>query len=340
MVNKFFRANTFAKSFADNRRAYYSLVILVILFFTSLFADFIANDKPILIKYKSQFFFPIFQNVNEDTFGGELLTTSDYLDPQVQKLINQDGWMIFPFVHFSYETINLNLKGRAPSPPSLENFLGTDDQARDVFSRIIYGIRISLIFGVVLSCFTLIIGIFLGAIQGYFGGKIDLFLQRFIEIWSSLPMMYLLIIFSSIIVPSFWTLLLIMLAFSWISVVSYVRAEFLRIRNFDFVKAHKSLGASSWRTIFLQILPNASPIIISNLPFLIAGSITTITALDFLGLGLPVGSPSLGELLSQGKNNISAYWLGISGFTITTIILAILVFIGEGLRDAFDSKKQ
>lgn len=340
MVNKFFRANTFAKSFADNRRAYYSLVILVILFFTSLFADFIANDKPILIKYKSQYFFPIFQNVNEDTFGGELLTTSDYLDPQVQKLINQDGWMIFPFVHFSYETINLNLKGRAPSPPSLENFLGTDDQARDVFSRIIYGIRISLIFGVVLSCFTLIIGIFLGAIQGYFGGKIDLFLQRFIEIWSSLPMMYLLIIFSSIIVPSFWTLLLIMLAFSWISVVSYVRAEFLRIRNFDFVKAHKSLGASSWRTIFLQILPNASPIIISNLPFLIAGSITTITALDFLGLGLPVGSPSLGELLSQGKNNISAYWLGISGFTITTIILAILVFIGEGLRDAFDSKKQ
>lgn len=340
MVNKFFRANTFAKSFADNRRAYYSLVILVILFFTSLFADFIANDKPILIKYKSQYFFPIFQNVNEDTFGGELLTTSDYLDPQVQKLINQDGWMIFPFVHFSYETINLNLKGRAPSPPSLENFLGTDDQARDVFSRIIYGIRISLIFGVVLSCFTLIIGIFLGAIQGYFGGRIDLFLQRFIEIWSSLPMMYLLIIFSSIIVPSFWTLLLIMLAFSWISVVSYVRAEFLRIRNFDFVKAHKSLGASSWRTIFLQILPNASPIIISNLPFLIAGSITTITALDFLGLGLPVGSPSLGELLSQGKNNISAYWLGISGFTITTIILAILVFIGEGLRDAFDSKKQ
>ena len=340
MVNKFFRANTFAKSFADNRRAYYSLVILVILFFTSLFADFIANDKPILIKYKSQYFFPIFQNVNEDTFGGELLTTSDYLDPQLQKLINQDGWMIFPFVHFSYETINLNLKGRAPSPPSLENFLGTDDQARDVFSRIIYGIRISLIFGVVLSCFTLIIGIFLGAIQGYFGGRIDLFLQRFIEIWSSLPMMYLLIIFSSIIVPSFWTLLLIMLAFSWISVVSYVRAEFLRIRNFDFVKAHKSLGASSWRTIFLQILPNASPIIISNLPFLIAGSITTITALDFLGLGLPVGSPSLGELLSQGKNNISAYWLGISGFTITTIILAILVFIGEGLRDAFDSKKQ
>jgi microcin C transport system permease protein len=331
--------NNFAKRFANNKRAYYSAIFLAILFFTTIFAEFIANDKPILIKYKSQYFFPIFQNINETTFGGELLTTADYLDPQVQKLIKQDGWMIFPFIHFSFDTINMNLRGRAPSSPTLENLFGTDDQARDVLARIIYGIRISLLFGGILSILTLIIGIFLGAIQGYFGGKIDLFLQRFIEIWSSLPVMYLLIIFSAIIVPSFWTLLLIMLAFSWVSVVSYVRAEFLRLRNFDFVKAHKVLGASSWRTIFLQILPNATPIIIANLPFLIAGSITTITALDFLGLGLPVGSPSLGELLAQGKNNINSYWLGLSGFFITTIILALLVFIAEGLRDGFDSKK-
>lgn len=330
--------NNFAKRFANNRRAYYSLIILAILFFVTIFAEFIANDKPILIKYKSQYFLPIFQNINEIDLGGELLTSADYLDPQVQELINQNGWSIFPPIHFSFDTINMNLKGRAPSPPSSDNILGTDDQARDVLSRMIYGVRISLVFGIVLSFFTLIIGIFLGAVQGYYGGKIDLFLQRFIEIWSSLPMMYLLIIFSSIIVPSFWVLLSIMLAFSWISVVSYVRAEFLRIRNFDFVKAHKALGASSRRTIFLQILPNASPIIIANLPFLIAGSITTITALDFLGLGLPVGSPSLGELLSQGKNNITAYWLGLSGFFITTLILTILVFIAEGLRDAIDSK--
>ena len=330
--------NNFAKRFRENNRAYFSLIILAILFFISLFAEFIANDKPIIIKYNSQYFFPIFQNINEIDLGGELQTTADYLDPQVQKIINQNGWLIFPIIPFSFDTINMNLKGRAPSSPSPENLLGTDDQARDVLSRIIYGVRISLIFGIILSFFTLIIGIFLGAIQGYFGGKIDLLLQRFIEIWSSLPMMYLLIIFSSIIVPSFWSLLLIMLAFSWVSVVSYVRAEFLRIRNFDFVRAHKALGASSWRTIFLQILPNASPIIIANLPFLIAGSITTITALDFLGLGLPVGSPSLGELLSQGKNNISAYWLGLSGFFITTLILTILVFIAEGLRNSIDSR--
>ena len=330
--------SNFAKRFRKNNRAYFSLIILAILFFISLFAEFIANDKPIIVKYNSRYFFPIFQNVNEVDLGGELQTTADYLDPQVQKIINQNGWLIFPIIPFSFDTINMNLKGRAPSSPSPENLLGTDDQARDVLSRIIYGVRISLIFGIILSFLTLIIGIFLGAIQGYFGGKIDLFLQRFIEIWSSLPMMYLLIIFSSIIVPSFWSLLLIMLAFSWVSVVSYVRAEFLRIRNFDFVRAHKALGASSWRTIFLQILPNASPIIIANLPFLIAGSITTITALDFLGLGLPVGSPSLGELLSQGKNNISAYWLGLSGFFITTLILTILVFIAEGLRDSIDSR--
>ncbi len=329
----------FVDKFKNNTRAYYSLIIFVGIFLLTIFAELIANDKPLLVRYKNDFYFPIFEQISEQKFGGELKTSADYADPFVQDLINQNGWMIFPPIKFSFDTINLKLEGRAPSKPSFTNILGTDDQGRDVLARIIYGVRISLLFGLMLSFFSLIIGIFLGSIQGYFGGKIDLFLQRFIEIWSSLPVMYLLIIFSSIIVPSFFSLLVIMLAFSWIGVVSYVRAEFLRLRNFDFIRAGTALGASHWRIIFLQILPNASPIIIANLPFLLASSITTITALDFLGLGLAVGSPSLGELLSQGKNNLSAYWLGISGFFITTLLLTILVFIAEGLRDGFDNRK-
>jgi microcin C transport system permease protein len=227
----------------------------------------------------------------------------------------------------------------APSPPNSNNILGTDDNGRDVFARIIYGLRISLVFGLILSLFSLIIGISLGAIQGYFGGKPDLFLQRFTEIWASMPVLFLLIILSSIIEPGFFSLLILMLLFSWIGIVSYVRAEFLRIRNFDFIKSSQALGASNLRIIFKHILPNSTPIILANLPFLIAGSIITLTSLDFLGLGLPINYPSLGELLSQGKNNLNAPWLGISGFVIMTLILTILVFIGEALRDSFDTRK-
>ena len=305
----------------------------------TLFSELIANDKPLIVKFDNKFYFPIFENISEKFFGGEFETEADYLDPTVTNLINKKGWLIYPPIKFSFNTINLSLSNPAPSKPTAENILGTDDQGRDVLARILYGTRISLLFGILLSFFSIIIGIIIGAIQGYFGGMVDLFLQRFTEIWSSMPTLFLLIILSSIVDPSFLILLLLMMLFSWISVSSYVRAEFLRLRNFEFVKASKALGASNLRIIFLHILPNASPIIIANLPFLIAGSITTLTALDFLGLGLPVGYPSIGELLAQGKNNISSYWLGISGFFIITIILTLLVFIGESLRDGFDSRK-
>jgi microcin C transport system permease protein len=325
--------------FKKNRRGYFSFLIFSFLFFSTLFAEFIANDKPLLVYFKNDFYLPIFFDHSEKFFGGEFETTADFRDPTVKQLISKNGWMIFPLISFSYDSINYEITTPAPSKPSLINLLGTDDQGRDVLARVIYGIRISLIFGLVLTFFSSILGIFLGAIQGYFGGFCDLVLQRFVEIWSSMPILFLLIILSSIIEPNFITLLALMLLFSWMSLVSYVRAEFLRLRNFDFVRASKALGASNFRIIWHHILPNASPIIIANLPFLLAASITTLTSLDFLGLGLPAGSPSLGELLAQGKNNLSAYWLGISGFVVITLILTLLVFIGEAVRDTFDTHK-
>ncbi len=331
-------SDSFFKKFKKNQRGYFSFIIFAALFCVTLFAEIIANDRPLLVKFDGKFYFPIFLDISEKTFGGELETNADFLDPAVQKLINKKGWIIFAPIPFSYNTINFDIKSPAPSKPSLINLLGTDDNGRDVLARVIYGIRISLIFGIILTFFSVFIGILLGAVQGYFGGKIDIILQRFIEIWSSMPILFLLIILSSVIEPSFFTLLGLMLLFSWMSIVSYVRAEFLRLRNFDFVRASKVLGASNARIIFRHILPNASPIIIANLPFLLAGSITTLTSLDFLGLGLPVGSASLGEILAQGKNNLSAYWLGITGFVTVTMILTLLVFIGEALRDAFDTR--
>jgi microcin C transport system permease protein len=330
---------SFLAKFKKNRRGYFSLLIFLTIFFATLFAEFIANDKPLLLRFDGKFYFPIFEQISEKKLGGEFETNADFRDPEVQKLIEKNGWMIKAPINFSFDTINYQIHSPAPSKPSLINLLGTDDQGRDVLARLIYGIRISLIFGLILSFFSALIGIFLGAISGYFGGLLDLALQRFIEIWSSLPILFLLIILSSIITPSFATLLTLMLLFSWIGMVSFVRAEFLRLRNFDFVRASKALGASNSRIIFRHILPNASPIIIANLPFLIAGSITTLTSLDFLGLGLPLESPSLGELLAQGKNNINAWWLGLSGFAAITLILTLLVFIGEALRSTLDSRK-
>lgn len=330
--------NFFTK-FKKNRRGYFSFLFLSSFFFLTLFAELIANDKPLLVRFNGDFYFPAFHEISEKTFGGEFETAADFRDPQVQELIKKNGWIIFAPIPFSYNTINYEIKTPAPSKPSLANLLGTDDQGRDVLARVIYGIRISLIFGLVLTFFSTALGIFLGAIQGYFGGITDLLFQRFMEIWSSMPILFLLIILSSIIEPSFFTLLGLMLLFSWMSIVSYVRAEFLRLRNFDFVRASKALGASNSRIIFRHILPNASPIIIANIPFLLAGSITTLTSLDFLGLGLPIGSPSLGELLAQGKNNLTAYWLGITGFMTITLILTFLVFIGEAVRDSFDTRK-
>ncbi len=330
---------TFFAKFKKNRRGYISFLILFFLFFFTLFAEFIANNRPLLVKFKGNLYFPVIFTYSEKDFGGILETKADFLDPAVRNLINSDGFMIFPPIPFSYDTIGFKIDSPAPSRPSSQNLLGSDDQGRDVLARIIYGIRISLLFGLILSFFSAILGIVLGAIQGYFGGLCDLILQRFIEIWSSMPVLFLLIILSSIIEPSFFILLFLMLLFSWLSLVSLVRAEFLRLRNFDFVRASKALGASDSRIIFKHILPNASPIIIASLPFLIASSITTLTSLDFLGLGLPVGTPSLGELLFQGKNNLNAYWLGISGFVVLTTILTLLVFVGEAFRDAFDVRK-
>ena len=331
--------SNFINRFKKNKRGYYSFLIFSLIFLTTLFSEIIANDKPLFVKYENQIFFPFIKNVPETTFGGELKTQTDYQDPFIENKIKQNGFIIFAPIKFSYDSINFNLSSPAPSQPTLTNIIGTDDNGRDVAARILYGIRISLIFGLILTGASMAIGISLGAIQGYFGGLTDLILQRFIEIWSSMPMLFLLIILSTIIEPGFFTLLLLMLAFSWISIVSYVRAEFLRLRNFDFVRASKSLGSGDSRIIFKHILPNSSPIIIANLPFILAGSITTLTSLDFLGLGLPIGSPSLGELLSQGKNNINAPWLGISSFLTITILLTLLVFIGEALRDSFDSRK-
>jgi microcin C transport system permease protein len=326
----------FLTKFKQNRRGYYSFLIFIFLFLSTFFAELIANDKPLLVRFKGDFYFPILKSYPENIFTNQLKTTADFRDPMVQKSIKENGWIIFPLINFSFDTINYQINSPAPSKPTLTNLLGTDDQGRDVLARLIYGVRISLIFGLILSFFSAILGIFLGAIQGYFGGIYDLILQRFIEIWSSMPVLFLLIILSAIIEPSFFILLTLMLLFSWMSLVSVVRAEFLRLRNFDFVRAAKALGASDSRIIFCHILPNASPVILASLPFLLAGSITTLTSLDFLGLGLPSQSPSLGELLAQGKNNLNAPWLGISGFMILSIILTILVFIGEAFRDAFD----
>ena len=331
--------SSFFAKFKKNRRGYFSFLVLFFLFFATLFAELIAGEKPLLISFKGEFYFPIFQEISEEKLGGVFEAPADFRDPAVQKLVEKNGWMIFPPIKFSYDTINYAINTPAPSRPAAENLFGTDDQGRDVLARVIYGIRISLIFGLILTIFSAALGIFLGAIQGYFGGLTDLILQRFMEIWSSMPVLFLLIILSSIIEPNFFTLLGLMLLFSWMAMVSYVRAEFLRLRNFDFVRASRALGASHSRIIFHHILPNASPIIIANLPFLLAGAITTLTSLDFLGLGLPVGSPSLGELLAQGKNNLNAYWLGIAGFMTITLILTLLVFIGEALRDAFDVRK-
>ena len=324
--------------FKSNKRGWLSLWLFLLLFIVTLFAELIANDKPLLIKFENQYYYPIIETYSELEFGGDLPTEADYRDEYVIDLINDSGWMIYPPVKFSYDTINYDLSTPAPSPPDRVNLLGTDDQGRDVLARLIYGFRISVLFGLALTIFSSIVGIAAGAVQGYYGGKTDLFGQRFIEIWSSLPTLFLLIILSSIVKPNFWWLLGIMLMFSWMSLVPVVRAEFLRGRNLEYVKAAKALGLNDTGIMFKHILPNAMVATITFMPFILTGSITTLTALDFLGFGLPPGSPSLGELVSQGKSNLQAPWLGISAFCVLSIMLTLLVFIGEAFRDAFDPR--
>jgi microcin C transport system permease protein len=326
-------------NFRANRRGYWSLWIFATLFTITLFAELIANDRPLLVRYDGAFFFPVLVDYPETTFGGFFPTRTDYHDPEVQALINEKGWMVWPAIPFSYQTVVKGLPVPAPSPPSSLNLLGTDDQARDVLARVIYGFRISVLFGFTLTIISSIIGIAAGAVQGYYGGWVDLAFQRFIEIWSSLPTLYLLIILASIITPSFWILLLFLLLFSWMGLVGVVRAEFLRGRNFDYVRAAKALGMSDIRVMARHILPNAMVATLTFMPFILAGSVTALTSLDFLGFGLPPGSPSLGELLAQGKNNLQAPWLGITGFVVLALQLTLLTFIGEAVRDAFDPRK-
>lgn len=325
--------------FRANRRGYYSLIIFSILFAVSLFSEFIANDKPILVSYDGGIYMPLFREYTEVTFGGEFETEADYKDPYVIELIESKGWMIRPLIPFSYHTINFDLGGPAPAPPSRVNWLGTDDRGRDIVARLLYGFRISVFFGLSLTLCASVIGITAGAVQGYYGGRIDILGQRFIEIWSSLPTLFLLIILSSVVQPNFWWLLGITLMFGWMSLVGVVRAEFLRGRNFEYVTAAKALGLGDAQIIFKHVLPNAMVAAITFMPFILGGSITTLTSLDFLGFGLPVGSPSLGELLAQGKANLQAPWLGLSAFIVLSVMFSLLVFIGEAVRDAFDPRK-
>ncbi|OWV96404.1 peptide ABC transporter permease [Rhizobium sp. R72] len=350
------------KNFKANRRGYWSLWLFLVLFVLSLFAEFIANDRPIIASYKGEILFPVLVNYPEEKFGGFLAET-DYRSDVITDEINANGWMIWPPIHYSYRSVNSNIPHSAPTAPfwlmSKEkrcsgypqgtadpgcnfgnlNWLGTDDQARDVLARVIYGFRISVLFGLVLTICSAVIGVTAGAIQGYFGGWTDLLLQRFIEIWSSMPVLYILLIIAAILPPGFFVLLGIMLLFSWVGFVGVVRAEFLRARNFEYVRAARALGVGNRTIMWRHLLPNAMVATLTFLPFILSGSITTLTSLDFLGFGMPPGSPSLGEMIAQGKANLQAPWLGLTAFFTMSIMLSLLIFIGEAVRDAFDPRK-
>ena len=326
------------RNFKANRRGYWSLWIFIGLLVLTLPAEFIANDDPLLVRYKEQFYFPVIADYPESEFGGFLART-DFRDPFIREEIEAHGWMVWPPLKYSYQTINWDLPTPTPSPPSMDNLLGTDEQGRDVLAGVIYGFRLSLLFGLILTLCSTIIGVTAGAIQGYFGGWTDLLLQRLTEIWAGLPVLYILIIMASIVDLGFWWLLLIVLGFSWMALTGLVRAEFLRGRNLDYVRAAKALGVRDATIIRRHVLPNAMVATLTLLPFLLSASITTLTALDFLGLGLPTGSPSLGDLLAQGKANLQAPWLGITGFVVLALMLSLLIFIGEAVREAFDPKK-
>ena len=326
-------------AFRANRRGVWSLWIFLVLFVVSLGAELVANDRPLLVRYEGRWYVPVLVAYPETTFGGRFPTEAVYRDPEVQRLIEAHGWLLWPPIRYRYDTINYTLAVPAPSRPAPDDWLGTDDQGRDVLARLIYGFRISVLFGLVLTLASSVVGVAAGAVQGYFGGWVDLACQRFIEIWSGLPVLYLLIILASLVEPTFWWLLGLMLLFSWMSLVGVVSAEFLRARNFDYVRAARALGVRDRVIIVRHVLPNAMVATITFVPFILNGSITTLTSLDFLGFGLPPGSPSLGELLQQGKTNVHAPWLGLTSFFVLAIMLSLLVFIGEAVRDAFDPRK-
>jgi microcin C transport system permease protein len=326
-------------NFRANRRGYWSFWIMLVLFTLSLFAEFIANDRPLLVSYKDGLYMPVLRDYPETAFGGDFDTPADYRDTTIKGMIEKDGWIVWPPIRFAYSTINFNLPVPAPAPPSSVNFFGTDEQGRDVLARLIYGFRLSVLFGLALATLSSLVGVTAGAIQGYFGGLTDLLFQRFIEIWSGLPQLFILIIVSSVFTPGFWTLLIVLLLFSWTALVGVVRAEFYRARNFDYVRAAKALGMSDRMVIAKHVLPNAMVATVTFLPFILSGSVVALTSLDFLGFGLPPGAPSLGELLREGKENLQAPWIAITGFFTVAFTLTIMVFIGEAVRDALDPRK-
>ncbi|EOI3468872.1 ABC transporter permease [Cronobacter turicensis] len=325
--------------FRHNRRGYWSLWIFAVIFALSLCAELIANDKPLAVHYQDRWYFPLIHSYSESDFGGPLATPADYQDPWLQQRLEEKGWVFWAPVRFSGTAINFASDHPFPAPPSAQNWLGTDANGGDVLARVLYGTRISLLFGLMLTFCASVLGITVGAIQGYYGGKIDLFGQRFIEIWSGMPTLFLIIILSSVVQPGFWWLLLITVLFGWMALVGVVRAEFLRTRNFDYIRAAQALGVSDRAIIWRHMLPNAMVATLTFLPFILCSSITVLTELDFLGFGLPLGSPSLGELLLQGKNNLEAPWLGLTAFFSVAILLSLLIFIGEAVRDAFDPGK-
>jgi microcin C transport system permease protein len=357
------------ENFKANRRGYWSLVIFAIMFVLALFAEFLANDRPIVMSYKGEILYPVFVDYPESKFGGFLAVT-DYKDPVILDEVKEHGWALWPPISYSFDTINKDYPGRkgmeglclgypapppwassaslCPAPPDQlarfeaignTNWLGLDNQGRDVVARVIYGFRVSVLFGLILTLLASGIGVAAGAVQGYFGGRTDLIFQRFLEIWSSIPSLFVLIIISSVLVPGFWTLLGVLLLFSWVNLVGVVRAEFLRARNFEYINAARALGLSHIKIMWKHMLPNAMVATLTFLPFQLSGSIAALTALDFLGLGLPPGSASLGELLLQGKRHLEAPWLGLTGFFTVAVMLSLLIFIGEAVRDALDPRK-
>jgi len=325
-------------NFRANKRGFYALWVFIALLFITLPAEFIANDKPLLVSYKGHLYVPVLVDYPESTFGGFLAVT-DYRSPYIRDEIRKNGWLVWPLIEYNYRTINRDPTSPAPSPPSKENWFGTDNQSRDVLARVIYGFRISVLFGLILTVISSMIGVAAGAIQGYFGGWLDLTFQRFIEIWRGLPQLYVLIIIASVIQPSFWSLIGILLLFQWMSLTQLVRAEFLRARNFDYIRAARAMGINNRTIMWRHVLPNAMVATLTFLPFVLTGSVTALTTLDFLGFGLPPGSASLGELLNQGRSNPQAPWLGLTGFAVLATMLTLMIFIGEAVRDAFDPKK-
>jgi len=327
--------------FRQNRRGYWSLIIFCVLFGISLLAEVVSNDKPLAVRYNGQIMFPIFQTYSEKAFGGDFDTQADYLDPFIQEQFQRDGnWAIYPLNHYRYDTLNYFAESPNPAPPSTENWLGTDDRGRDVFARLLYGFRVSVLFGIALTVTGVILGVVAGAVQGYFAGKTDLFFQRFIEIWGSMPELYLLIIFASIFEPGFGLLLILLSLFGWMGLSDYVRADFLRNRNLEYVQAARAMGLSNWQIIRRHVLPNSMTPVVTFLPFRMSGAILALTSLDFLGLGVPPSTPSLGELLAQGKNNLDAWWIALSTFMVLTVTLLLLTNIGDALRNSLDVRRK